>query len=286
MSGFTDKPVAAVSRDGRRLSLRHGPIDLIVCAEGIEAEVRQAYRQAAGAFEMVLTDLVGELDVLRTPVTPAGAAPNGSIAGAMHHASIAHCPHFITPMAAVAGAIADHILAHALRGRELERASVNNGGDIALFMGPGQFFNIAICSNPHTGTIAGSVNLGSDDNVCGVATSGWRGRSHSLGIADAVTVLAIDAAAADVAATLIANAVNIDDSRQIKRSPASKLSPDTDLGDRAVTVDVGDLSDMDISLALERGERVADEMLHRGIIRGAFLNLCDETRVVGAHACL
>ena len=31
----------------------------------------------------------------------------------------------------------------------------------------------------------------------GVATSGWRGRSHSLGIADSVTVVARNAAAAD-----------------------------------------------------------------------------------------
>ena len=40
--------------------------------------------------------------------------------------------------------------------------------------------------------------------VRGVATSGWRGRSHSLGIADSVTVLAATAAMADAAATVIA----------------------------------------------------------------------------------
>ena len=43
----------------------------------------------------------------------------------------------------------------------------------------------------------------------GIATSGWRGRSFSLGIADAVTVLAATAAEADAAATVIANAVDL-----------------------------------------------------------------------------
>ena len=43
----------------------------------------------------------------------------------------------------------------------------------------------------------------------GIATSGWRGRSFSLGIADAVTVLAATAAEADAAATMIANAVDL-----------------------------------------------------------------------------
>ena len=66
----------------------------------------------------------------------------------------------------------------------------------------------------------------------GVATSGWRGRSFSLGIADAVTVLAATAAAADAAATIIANAVDLPGHPAIARRPASELEDDSDLGDR------------------------------------------------------
>ena len=64
----------------------------------------------------------------------------------------------------------------------------------------------------------------------GIATSGWRGRSFSLGIADAVTVLADRAAAADAAATIIANAVDLPGHPAIVRVPACELAPDSDLG--------------------------------------------------------
>jgi ApbE superfamily uncharacterized protein (UPF0280 family) len=67
-----------------------------------------------------------------------------------------------------------------------------------------------------------------------VATSGWRckgkgGRSFSFGIADAVTVLAGSAAAADAAATVIANAVDLPGHGAITRRPASAIDPDSDL---------------------------------------------------------
>ncbi|WP_204349766.1 hypothetical protein, partial [Klebsiella pneumoniae] len=82
---------------------------------------------------------------------------------------------------------------------------------------------------------------GYGDGIGGIATSGAQGRSFSLGIADSVTVLARDAASADAAATLIANAVDLDHPA-IRRRPARNLDPDSDLGDRLVTVGVGDLT--------------------------------------------
>ena len=86
----------------------------------------------------------------------------------------------------------------------------------------------------------------------GVATSGWQGRSHSLGIADAVTVLARCAAVADAAATLIANAVDVDHPG-IRREPARVLDEDSDLGDRPVTVAVPALDPETIDAALDAG---------------------------------
>ena len=76
----------------------------------------------------------------------------------------------------------------------------------------------------------------------GVATSGWRGRSFSLGIADAVTVFAGTAAVADAAATLIANAVDLPGHPAFARAPARRCDPQSDLGERLVTVDVGPLA--------------------------------------------
>ena len=93
-------------------------------------------------------------------------------------------------------------------GRRLARAYVNNGGDIALHLGPGETFSIGMVDRPDRPSLIGRAAIGAADHVRGVATSGWRGRSFSLGVADAVTVLAASAALADAAATLIANAVD------------------------------------------------------------------------------
>ena len=83
--------------------------------------------------------------------------------------------------------------------------------------------------------------IDADDPARGIATSGRHGRSFSLGIADAVTVLARTASQADAAATIIANAVDLPGHPAIVRCPANELQPDSDLGARLVTRDVGAL---------------------------------------------
>jgi len=118
--------------------------------------------------------------------------------------------------------------------------------------------------------------------VRGIATSGRRGRSFSLGIADAVTVLAVSAAQADAAATMIANAVDLPGHRAIRRAPASDLDPQSDLGERLVTRHVGPLSPGEIDAALARGWREAERMRRAGYIGAAALHLQGETRICGA----
>jgi ApbE superfamily uncharacterized protein (UPF0280 family) len=121
--------------------------------------------------------------------------------------------------------------------------------------------------------------------VRGVATSGWRGRSQSLGIADSVTVLAATAPQADAAATLIANAVNVDDPR-IVRQPAHQLRDDTDLGARLVTVDVPPLSVFQIGQALSRGQAYAHQLQAQGLIHAALLCCQGQIEIAGHEACL
>jgi ApbE superfamily uncharacterized protein (UPF0280 family) len=115
--------------------------------------------------------------------------------------------------------------------------------------------------------------------VRGIATSGWRGRSFSLGIADSVTVLANSAASADAAATMIANAVNCDFAGII-RAPAEQLKDDSDLGSLLVTVDVPPLPPRSIAAALEGGRAEAEYWRDRGIIYAAALFLQGEVEVV------
>ena len=114
----------------------------------------------------------------------------------------------------------------------------------------------------------------------GVATSGRGGRSQSLGIADSVTVLAISAAMADAAATMIANKVDLPGHPAVERQPAFELSPDSDLGDRLVTVGLGDISEDEALQALERGAAHAEKLLERGLIGAAQLWLAGQGRMV------
>jgi ApbE superfamily uncharacterized protein (UPF0280 family) len=186
---------------------------------------------------------------------------------------------FVTPMAAVAGAVADELMAAMRAAAALERAYVNDGGDIAVYCAPGAMLDIGVAGDFRRGPIPGlngQVRIRHGDGIGGIATSGANGRSFSLGIADSVTVLATDAATADVAATLIANAVDIDHP-SILRRPASALDPDSDLGDRLVTVSVGDLPRGAVLAALEQGRRRATDYLAGGLIADAALMLRGET---------
>jgi len=273
-------PQAALLPDGRRLHLQHGPIDLIVEAFGEPAEVAAAYRQAVARFDDVLPTLVSELPMLRTAVAEPRWAPQGPVARRMVAACWPQRATFVTPMAAVAGAVADAMLAALVAGRTIARAYVNNGGDIAVHLAPGESLSLGVVGDVDDPSIDATAALSHDLPVRGVATSGWSGRSFSLGVADAVTVLAADAAAADVAATLIANAVDVDHPA-VARQPARDIDPDSDLGDRPVTVAVGDLDDTSIDAALASGATVAQRMREAGLVFAAVMVLKRRFRIVG-----
>jgi ApbE superfamily uncharacterized protein (UPF0280 family) len=272
-------PQASLLSDGRRLHLNHGPIDLIVEAFGLPEERKKAYAQAIDRFQTILTELVAELPDLRKRAHLEPRPFAGTIARRMEAAVSRLSSVFITPMAAVAGAVAEEVLAALIAGRRLDRAYVNNGGDIALWLAPGRSLGLAIAGTGHG--LSDRVEIGSGDKVRGVATSGWRGRSFSLGIADAVTVLARTAAGADAAATVIANAVDLPGHPGIARTPARLLAPDSDLGDRLVTTGVSGLSAKDVAVALGRGLAVAEELRGCGLIEAAVLFLDGESRVCG-----
>ncbi|MGE0576631.1 MAG: UPF0280 family protein [Reyranella sp.] len=265
--------VAARLGDGR-LHLQHGPIDLIVEAFGASDEVERGYGQAIARFGDILQRLAAELPTLRRPVGDAWPLLHGPVARRMAEAVWPHRVVYITPMAAVAGAVADEMLEALIRGRTLDKAYVNDGGDIAFHLAPGQELRAGI----FVAALDGMARLTADRPVRGIATSGWGGRSFSLGIADSVTVLARTAAAADAAATLIANAVNVDHPG-IDRRPARDLDPDSDLGDLPVTVAVGRLPPELIDEALDRGADEAHRLRAGRHIHGAALSLQGKWRI-------
>jgi len=270
--------VAARLADGR-LHLQHGPIDLIIEAWGSPDEVETAYRQAGDRFENILEVLMQELAQLRTPLRDTYPLLRGPVARRMVAACWPYRKVYVTPMAAVAGAVADEILQAMLRQRELAKAYVNNGGDIALHLAPGSALTLGVVNNVDNPAIDATVTLAASMPVRGLATSGWRGRSQSLGIADAVTVFAADAAAADAAATMVANAVNIEHAA-IARLPARALREDSDLGDLPVTVAVGALPASARAAALASGCARARELQQQRLIYAAYLALQGETGAV------
>ena len=268
--------------DGRRLHLHDGPIDLIVEAFGEAPEINTAYAAASNRFLTILDELCRELQFLRQPADEHGAPPVSVVAARMFAAVVPYCQRtFITPMAAVAGAVAEEILGSMTSAANLSRAYVNNGGDIALHIAPGEHFVVGMVERPERPSLFGTAILDSTQPVRGIATSGWRGRSFSLGIADAVTVLADHAAMADAAATIIANAVDLPGHPEILRVPARDLAPDSDLADRLVTQEVGQLFSSEISAALNAGAAVAHSLFANGLIRSAALRLRGETRLAG-----
>lgn len=302
-------PVRALLPGGR-WHFQHGPIDCLVHAEGDVSAVARATERSWARFETVLAELVSELPLLRAdlseaaaggrPLTPALSPEGrgghaGGARGAVARTMIAACrrharddvgrPRFITAMAAVAGSVADHLVSPFAAEPGVVRAFVNNGGDIALHLAPGARYDVGVCADLARGLAGhapdGRFAITRDLPVRGIATSGWRGRSFSLGIADAVTVLAATGAEADAAATVIANAVDVASAAVVRR-PANAVRDDSDLGERLVVVAVGALSTAEVAQALNEGLRAADRERRAGRIVAAVLQLAGRVRVCAA----
>ena len=276
--------------DANRWHFQHGPIDCIVAADGEASAVAECTERAWLRFATVLDELVGELPLLRTDLSSpeaAAIAPLGPVARRMVAACRPHAAdgRFVTAMAAVAGSVAEELIGAFVVEPRIHRAYVNNGGDIALHLAPDASFEVGLFTDPTHGLaglpLDGRFAITAASPVRGVATSGWRGRSFSLGIADAVTVLAASASRADAAATVIANAVDVDDPRIVRR-PADTMRDDSDLGDRLVTCAVPALPDALVAQALANGRRAAAQEIAAGRIVAALLCLQGRAEACGA----
>ena len=274
--------------DGR-WHFQHGPIDCILSAEGEAGAAAECTDRAWSRFRGVLDELVAELPLLRSDLSSASGAsvaPHGPIARRMVAACRAQAAggRFITAMAAVAGSVAEELIASFADPR-IRRAFVNNGGDIALHLAPGASFDVGLFTDPAHGLaglpLDGRFSIDAHSPVRGIATSGWRGRSFSLGIADSVTVLATTASAADAAATVIGNAVDVDDARIVRR-PANEVRDDSDLGHRLVTCEVPMLPPALVEQALARGAAAAEAEIESGRVVAVLLCLQRRARACGA----
>ena len=272
-------PSATILSDGARLHLQHGPIDLVIGADGAR---KAAFDAATARFQSILTELVAELAELRQPLTARTLVPKSAVARRMHQAAMPlRSAGYLTRMASVAGSVADEVLQAMTQGADLRRAYVNNGGDIAVHLTQDASFTTAMMD--HHGQSLGQIKLTGQDGVGGIATSGRHGRSFSLGIADSVTVLAKTAAKADVAATLIANAVDVSGHPAIARKAASNLDDNSDLGDLPVVTQCGRLSESDAAQALQNGYKRAKSYIDLSQISGSALFLQGQSLATPGH---
>ena len=256
-----------IKEEDNRLFLQHGPTNIVIEALGIDKSL--AYLNAKNYFETLLEELVLDLTLLKKEVV-LNRKFNNKISQSMQDATERFIPSFITPMAAVAGSIADNILKVLIDDTHLEKAYVNNGGDISFYLNENQTMKGSLAAIPNMIT-----EIKHKNSSRGIATSGWRGKSFSRGIADSVTVLANNAAIADAAATMIGNAVDIYDHPNIKKKPANFIYEDSDLNNLLVTVEVGKLTKIEIKKALKNGYQTAIEYVQKDLINAALIQLSD-----------
>lgn len=251
--------------EDNRLFLQHGPINIVLEAFGIDKNL--AYRNVKKYFETILDELVLDLELLKKEVV-INRKFNNKISQSMQDATERFAPTFITPMAAVAGSIADNILRVLINDTNLEKAYVNNGGDVSFYLNENQIIKSSLAAIPN---IIAEIKY--KDKSRGIATSGWRGKSFSRGIADSVTVLAKNAALADAAATMIGNAVDIYNHPKIKKRPANDIYEDSDLNNLLITVEVGNLTELEIRTALKNGYQTALQYVQKDLINTALIQL-------------
>lgn len=252
-----------------------GPATMVVIGEKGGEEYTFNQGVVAARVEAILADIRECLPVLKLrawKIKKTAALP--SVARKMVAAASAIDAETLTPMSAVAGAVADE-LKDFLAEEDLEFISVNNGGDVAVYNGRSAPVTIGIGNirekspTPYRFRIEGLREFG-------VATSGFGGRSFTLGLADIVTVVAASAPLADAAATFICNHTSLEDASVVRRR-AAEIDPSTDIPEERVTVQIGALSRQKIREALALGKAVAERLKEEGKISEAVLLMRGET---------
>jgi len=183
----------------------------------------------------------------------------------------------LTPMAAVAGVLAD-LTADWLSDHGATKVLVDNGGDIAIRLSQGETVRIGISPGVNMPGVIGCIDLDSNDDIGGVATSGMGGKSFTMGIANAVVVFAKTASVADACSTSIANHTCTEHDL-IERCPAKLLDPDTDIPDHLIVTGVGNLPEKVIKTALKNGSLRSKSLQNDGKIAGSII-ICQGYKVI------
>ncbi len=250
-----------VLEDGK-VYVDYGPVSMVIMADKDGLPLTELCCQAFAVIEEGLKELTSSLDLLR--LYP-GQIPLRILTGLpaqMLEAVLAVEEPTLTPMATVAGAMAD-LVADWLFARGAQRVSVNNGGDVAIRLAPGQKLNLGIMSSLAAGQVDVVVPIKAEDGIGGVATSGLGGRSFTRGIAQGVSVFSSRCILADALATHLANTSYVPSPR-VLTAKAGVFDPQSDIRDLEVVAAVDRLTRREVRQALAQVEQEAFRQKHKG----------------------
>jgi hypothetical protein len=272
--------------DEESVSVECGPMRLVIRVWNKKQPQIKLARQAAEESISYLERIARCRPLLSRPIAAIEDLPQDELALSMITSTRAIGDEDLTPMAAVAGTIADAV-ANWLFERGVTRVIVDNGGDIAVRLAKGETVNVGIRPSIRSSTISHVLRLDARMQSWGVTTSGFGGRSFTRGIASAVTALAASASFADSASTAIANACFVEN-ENIQQIPAELIDPHTDLSGVPVTVKVGQLPRAKLLAAFDKALQRAEDLVARGVILGALIgqgNLFSMTSSLKTFIC-
>lgn len=242
--------------DGR-VFVDYGPVSMVITARRQGSPIPALAEAAFPLIESSLAEISAALPILRQPSGTGDFSGLEGLPRVMAEAVLAVGEETLTPMAAVAGTVADAV-ADWIFARGADMVAVNNGGDVALRLGPGQQMRMGILPELD-GKISQVVTLRAEDGIGGVCTSGLGGRSLTRGIANAVTVFSGRCAAADACATHIANCSYVESPR-VHTCLAGEIEPESDIAALRIVRQVEPLEEAEVRQGLEQVRR---EMLRQ-----------------------
>lgn len=246
--------------DGR-VFVDYGPASMVITARRDGVDLPELASQAFPLIRDSLREIAEALPILRQYPRDGDFSGLSGLPLVMAEAVLATGEPTLTPMAAVAGTMADTV-ADWIYARGADFVAVNNGGDIALRLAPGQQLRMGILPDLE-GSISQVITIRSEDGIGGVCTSGLGGRSLTRGIASSVSVFAARCAVADACATHIANCSYIDSPR-VHTCLAGEIEPESDIAGLTIVSAVEKLTEEEAERGLAQIRAEAEKQLRRG----------------------
>lgn len=253
--------------DDGRVFVDYGPASMVITAKCGDEWLSSLACEAFPVIRDALAEIAQALPELRRYPKDADFSHLQGLPRVMAECAVATQEGTLTPMATVAGTVADTV-ADWLFVRGADFVAVNNGGDIALRLGPGRQLRMGILPDLDGG-ITQVVTIRAEDGIGGVCTSGLGGRSLTRGIARSVTVFSRRCAQADACATHLANCSFVQSPR-VHTCRAGELEPESDIADLTIVRGVDALTEEEIALGLSRVRAEAERQRQRGnLLRAA-----------------